>query len=163
MNKDIEGKSIMKLKEGDELVFRNGGIARIERILSKSVEAIHIFSIKLIGTTTITEALFDTNLKCPVDSGFDIMEIYRRKNIFKRSENSENSEILDQKEKEYLNVVIKPFKNRVISIKKVRLVVTEYVEIKLSGETMNLPAFKKGKMYKGMEANKQYTLEELGL
>ena len=30
-------------------------------------------------------------------------------------------------------------------------------------ETFDLPCFKKGTMYKGMEEYKEYTLEELGL
>lgn len=30
-------------------------------------------------------------------------------------------------------------------------------------ECINLPFFRKDEMYKGMEANKEYTLEELGL
>ena len=73
--------------------------------------------------------------------------------------------ILDEKEKEYLSAVIKPFRNDVEYIEK-RIFSTgaEYIRICLTeDETVNFPNFKRGTMYKGMEANKCYTLEELGL
>nr|DAN10556.1 MAG TPA: hypothetical protein [Caudoviricetes sp.] len=73
--------------------------------------------------------------------------------------------ILDEKEKEYLSAVIKPFRNDVEYIEK-RIFSTgaEYIRICLTeDETVNFPNFKRGIMYKGMEANKAYTLKELGL
>lgn len=78
--------------------------------------------------------------------------------------------ILDDIEKEYLSGIIKPFRNRVKYITKFRGVFdNEFIEI---GHVMDneaelyyieLPLFKKGTMYKGMEVGKKYTLEELGL
>lgn len=73
--------------------------------------------------------------------------------------------ILDEKEKEYLSAVIKPFRNDVEYIEK-RIFSTgaEYIRICLTeDETVNFPNFKRGTMYKGMEVDKVYTLEELGL
>lgn len=73
--------------------------------------------------------------------------------------------ILNEKEKEYLSAVIKPFRNDVEYIEK-RIFSTgaEYIRICLTeDETVNFPNFKKGTMYKGMEANKAYTVEELEL
>lgn len=78
--------------------------------------------------------------------------------------------VLDNVEKEYLSAVIKPYKNKVIGILKIndvyesnfqyiRIMVKIHVEI----ENINLPWFEKNTMYKGMKANKKYTLEELGL
>ncbi len=78
--------------------------------------------------------------------------------------------ILDEVEREYLSAVIKPYKNKVIGILKIndvyesnfqyiRIMVKIHVEI----ENINLPWFEKNTMYKGMKANKKYTLEELGL
>lgn len=73
-------------------------------------------------------------------------------------------EILDDVEKEYLLNVIKPFRNKVIYIAKRSFCSDEsYITIKLNNELINLPFFKKGTMYKGMEAEKIYTLKELGL
>ena len=81
--------------------------------------------------------------------------------------------ILTEKEKEYLSAVIKPFRDRKVVIKKYEYPQNEHkneciqisVEFydKTGGETVSLPIFKKGTMYKGLESNKCYTLEELGL
>ena len=78
--------------------------------------------------------------------------------------------ILDDIEKKYLGNIIKPFRNRVIDITKYYNVLGEHIDICLKhhsgvdyGETLVLPFFKKGTMYKGMELDKGYTLEELGL
>ena len=70
--------------------------------------------------------------------------------------------ILDDVEKEYLSNVIKPFRDRVSSISKDGPL--EYITISLDGDDFAfLPNFEEGKMYKGMETNRRYTLEELGL
>ena len=78
--------------------------------------------------------------------------------------------ILDDVEKEYLSAVIKPFRNRVISIRKYRFNQDEYIGmyIKYYAETdknemITLPVFKEGTIYKGMKLNREYLLEELGL
>ena len=70
--------------------------------------------------------------------------------------------ILDDKEKEYLSNVIKPFRDRVSSISKDGSL--EYITISLDSDDFAiLPNFEEGTMYKGMEINRRYTLEELGL
>ena len=82
--------------------------------------------------------------------------------------------VLNEKEKEYLSAVIKPFRDRVIYIKKIDVHLgcnkyDEYILGELSNkdddvvDTFALPYFPKGSMYKGMETNKKYTLKELGL
>lgn len=73
--------------------------------------------------------------------------------------------ILDEKEKEYLSAVIKPFRKKVKYIEKRFWTPNlEYLSIRLkNNEFFEFPNFKKGKMYKGMEHDKYYTLEELGL
>ena len=71
-------------------------------------------------------------------------------------------EILDEKEKEYLSAVIRPFKDRIEFIAK-RKMFDDYICIGLNDEAISLPYFKKGTMYKGMELYKEYTLKELGL
>ena len=84
----------------------------------------------------------------------------------------EVKEVLDKKEREYLSKIIEPFKNRVKRIEKVKAVYcnSEFINIVLyssvtydNEENIPLPYFKKGKMYKGMELYKEYTLKELGL
>lgn len=75
--------------------------------------------------------------------------------------------ILTDKEKAYLSAVIKPFREDIEYIEKFKsnYVGKEYIYMMIEGNDDNceLPAFEKGTMYKGMEANKAYTLEELGL
>lgn len=76
-----------------------------------------------------------------------------------------DSKILDDVEKVYLSAVIKPFKKDIKYIEKWFWVSSsEYIRICFqNNETLSFPKFKKGTMYKGMELNKRYTLEELGL
>lgn len=79
--------------------------------------------------------------------------------------------ILDDKEKEYLSSVIKPFRNNVISITKLdsedineyEYVCIEIKEVCVDRYYINLPYFKKGTMYKGMEVDKEYSVGDLEL
>ena len=73
--------------------------------------------------------------------------------------------ILDEKERKYLSGVIRPFRDRIKFIKKLNehYIGDEYILIKTDSNSTPLPYFKKDTTYKGMELNKEYTLEELGL
>lgn len=70
--------------------------------------------------------------------------------------------ILEEKEKEYLAAVIKPFRERIECVKKI-VHKREFLKIFLEEESIAFPYFEKGTMYKGMEEGRGYTLEELGL
>lgn len=71
--------------------------------------------------------------------------------------------ILTEKEKAYLSAVIKPFREEVEYVYKIYSEIgkREYLEISLENGVVSFPYFEKGTMYKGMEANRKYTLEEL--
>ena len=73
--------------------------------------------------------------------------------------------ILDDIEKNYLSNIIKPFIDRIDYITKVNLSNgKEYIFIKMKNyEKISLPFFTAGTMYKGMQSDKEYTLDELGL
>ena len=77
--------------------------------------------------------------------------------------------VLDEVEKAYLSAVIKPYKNRVISITKVKdaYETKRFIRIVIKGndgrEEICLPWFKGNTMYNGMKVDKQCTLQELGL
>ena len=83
--------------------------------------------------------------------------------------------ILDDIEKKYLGNIIKPFRNKVIGITKYDYSTNgEYIHIKLKRtispvdyfvplECIDLPVFKRGIMYKGMELDREYSLKELEL
>lgn len=80
--------------------------------------------------------------------------------VFDRKE-----EVLDAAEKRYLAGVIRPFRDKVKYIYKEQEWSNdrEFINIILKEDTLDLPYFKKGTMYKGMELGRNYTLEELGL
>ena len=74
--------------------------------------------------------------------------------------------VLTDEEKEYLSYVIKPFREDVLKISKFKSKVLKNKEV-IGFETPNgfmiFPPFEKDKMYKNMELNKAYTLDDLGL
>lgn len=79
-------------------------------------------------------------------------------------------EILDKEEKEWLENFLRPFKDRVVYIKKGKRNSSEFILIVIRNYFTDeidyaicLPYFKRGTMYKCMELDKKYTLEELGL
>lgn len=74
-----------------------------------------------------------------------------------------DSKILTDKETAYLSSVIKPFRKEVETIEKASFEEDEQLQISDGDTVMAFPCFEKGTMYKGMEAYKEYTLEELGL
>lgn len=76
------------------------------------------------------------------------------------------AQILDDDEREYLSSVIKPFRKNINYISKQENFdsTMEFIHIDLSdGDVADFPNFKAGTMYRGMEVDKYYTLQELGL
>lgn len=76
-------------------------------------------------------------------------------------------QILTDKEKAYLSAVIKPFRKEVKCISKIYYDIVShitYIRIDmLNRDFISFPLFEREKMYTGMECDKEYTLEELGL
>ena len=115
--------------------------------------------ITLIDNKVVSQSGWSSGL-CIEDFSADCWEEYKEP-------------VLDEKEKEYLSAVIKPFRDRVIYIKKIDMYLgcnkdAEYIFGELDNENnvvdaFSLPYFPEGTMYKGMETDKKYTLEELGL
>lgn len=134
------------LKDGDIVTYRNGEKKTVVRTEKNN--------------TLYVEKASKSN------NEFDIVKIERPvgyETLFEKEE-----EILDNTEKRYLGNFIRPFK--VVNIKKASTGIAdgyEFIRIAISGdlgiESIALPYFKLGTMYKGMEAHKEYTLEELGL
>ncbi len=73
--------------------------------------------------------------------------------------------ILDDKERKYLSNVIRPFRDRVLCIKKEKNYYYDKQQIKiyLTDTNIPLPLFENNTMYKGMKLYMEYSLEELGL
>lgn len=77
-------------------------------------------------------------------------------------------QVLDEKEREYLSNVIKPFRKNVLYISKIETQYKDdvcFISIWLKGnDRFNLPYFNtKSGMYAGMQPFIKYSLEELGL
>ena len=76
-------------------------------------------------------------------------------------------EILDDVEKRYLRNIVRPFYDKVISVRKNYYYSgndEEYIVIDMCDDSaILLPNFKKGSMYAGMKREKDYSLEELGI
>ena len=74
--------------------------------------------------------------------------------------------VLDDVEKEYLSAVIKPFRKMIAYIVKAQDFDDGKQCIRIilqNGDGMHFPYLDDDAMYKGMEVNKEYSLEELGL
>lgn len=108
------------------------------------------------------------------DNNFGLFadDVYNKKRIVKIERVKEYEtiyeapkEILDKEEKEWLEHFLRPFRNKISWIAKYESYSNnEYIAIKAKGEKyFELPDFRKDTMYKDMELNKEYTLEELGL
>lgn len=87
------------------------------------------------------------------------------------------TQILDDKEKKYLESVLRPFKNKIKYIRKEDMESDTYTYIKddrlykkeqriwveFIDDWLYFPNFNYNTMYKGMKVGKEYTLKELGL
>jgi hypothetical protein len=135
-------------KEYNDFYFRNHmkfkGFKSIVKIYRKNVVYLSLDNEYI--TTYSKEML--SEVKRPI----------KYETIYKREE-----PILDDKEKEYLSNVIRPFKDEVNALVKMAILKSHYICIKLEKDCVYLPYFTKCTMYKNMELNTEYTLEELGL
>lgn len=76
----------------------------------------------------------------------------------------ENRSLLDKVEKEYLEYVLRPFKDKITYIKlEYDLGVGVFVRVDFEDDVMNFPTFETGTMYTGLKINEKYTTKELGL
>lgn len=162
MNKlDIKVGDLVKLRDDLKVDRIYGTYIFVENMKFKDFKKVieltedKAFKIEEKKDSELNEYYFYT--KCMIA---EVKRPCKYKTIYKREE-----PILDDKEKEYLSAVIKPYK--VSGIKKRQVDNEEHIYIYVIGkyytDVIILPYFKKGTMYKGMKLNKEYTLEELGL
>lgn len=147
------------LQDGDIVTYRDGRkqIKKGDRFVdSKNIST---FMLLCDYTNDLKDNLGDTE--------YDIVKVERPvkyETVYERTE-EEKKEILDKVEKNYLTNVIKPFKKRFKGISKIESPMfpaeKEFLQIQLNNDEIILPYFEKGTMYKEMELNKRYTLEEL--
>ena len=108
-----------------------------------------------------------------IDKATECLSEYFKKVGADFAEIFKEPEVLDEVEKAYLGNILKPFirKYKTIKVEKYRgyLGRVEWIEILLyededgDDDVIEFPAFEAGTMYKGMEADRVYTVEELGL
>lgn len=135
-----------KFKLGQRVkIIRTGKIGRINNVTSED-----------FGTSGVSNACYKIEYIKENDW-----------NWFTVHDLEEAKEILDAEEKEYLSNIIKPFRDRVTKIEKFensRDRQKEYITIYIKNDfSINLPNLKKNTIYKNMEIDKVYTLEELEL
>lgn len=138
---DKEEKDII-LKKGDVVCFENGDrhIINADRLAKNYMKAVNV-------------------------KYGDIIKIERPVKYETICEAPYKAPILDKEEKEYLENVIRPFRDRVVYIEKtLNYKNMHHISIECKNRDVSyLPSFKKGTMYKEMEVDKEYTLKELGL
>lgn len=80
-------------------------------------------------------------------------------------ENKLQKTLLDKEEKEYLEAVLKPFKDKVDCITKDSSLGGYYINVELcNGDNLPFPDFsEQADMYVNMKPERAYTLKELGL
>ena len=148
------------LQDGDIVTYRDGD-RRV--VIEKETSLRGIKDYMYVELSVYKE---DLN-RIGSDTDKDIVKVERPvkyETVFERKE-----EILDKAEKRYLSNVIRPFRDKVESIQKLETSEKrkEYLFILLNceenEEVITLPYFKANTMYKGMNTNKEYSLEELGL
>ena len=145
----------MKLKKQDLEVndiveLRNGEIRKIKLNGDNTLSVVGSEDYCLLND-------YDDNLYHDKSKKYDIIKIYK---YYKRFD------ILTDEEKSYLKNFIKPFRNKVDFICKNRYnkIDKEYLNIGIKDEvSITLPDFDLNEYYAGMEINKTYSLEELGL
>ena len=125
----------MNLQVGDRVTFR----------YLKIKDKIYITIINILSELTDYERMVKENQ-------IEILKVEEKK------------ELLNEKEREYLSNIIRPFKNIVRGIEKREWGKREYIHFYIIDEVgVSFPYFEPNTMYKGMKLKKEYTLSELGL
>ena len=140
----------MKNKEKYDIRHLTFHVSRYKNGIVKAIDIYHdakrIEKIKILGGACITQSI---------------------NAIGNWLEGEYKPEILTEKERAYLSAVIKPFREDIEYIEKFKsnYVGKEYIYtvMKKDDDYCKLPRFFKGTMYKGMELNKRYTSQDLGL
>ena len=72
--------------------------------------------------------------------------------------------ILDKEERRYLRNIIRPFREKVLCIRKENRLDLSFIRIECKGnEHIDLPFFREGDYYKNMVNQKDYTIQDLRL
>lgn len=124
---------------------------------------------------------FDNNLKYKdySDEIYDIIAVYKpayigdsiraiRRYLETKEEPNwtwkKDEYILDNEERRYLRNIIRPFREKVLYIRKENRLDLSFIRIECTGnEHIDLPFFREGDYYKNMVNQKNYTIQDLKL
>lgn len=159
--KDFEIKvgDLVKLRDDLEDRKSYGYTTYVKNMKFKGFKKIERIFYKSIGEKVTLININNHDYEYTKEMIAEVKRLTKYETIYKREE-----PILDDKEKEYLSSVIRPFRDKVEYIAKRRVSESQYIFIRLkNGEYIALPNFKEDTMYKNMELQKNYILKELGL
>lgn len=153
--KDLKGGDVVTYRNGWKRTFIEGKLINEEGMISKTIDEYNenLENLSFGGPSKEN----DLNI-VKVERPIKYQTVYEYK-----------PEILDEAEKRYLKGVIRPFRDKVKTIKKQQEIRDNeedksFIDISVDDDTdIMLPYFDTDMMYKGMKTNKKYTLEELGL
>lgn len=141
---------------------------------SKAKEVAQLFGLELEEEFLLKGSLHkykftEDGLMCFLNCGTEWIPDDLNKLIAGKCTIIKHKPILTDIEKEYLSNIIRPFRDSVVTIAKCNCYgdCAYFIQIKViqnkRPEYINLPYFEKGRMYRGMKTNKEYTLEKLDL
>lgn len=148
---DLESGYVLETFKGDLLLYGFGRITKLKNGIRDDILESY--------NDTLEHDMFKSRNIIKIYKDYTLKEVLWERPL----------PILDDIEKEYLSNIIKPFRNRNVKISKHDTPNYSYIKFNLDSiyipykTSFDLPLFEKGTMYKGMETDKQYTLEELGL
>ena len=168
MLEKIDKKQENRFKVGDRAILRREGENAIGFKAGDVVEIVDLSSYEKYGVTIENNRFrgyVDIEDLIPVKrKHFKVLSDDFTGNIKVKNGFIVEKEILDKTEKEYLSMVLKPFRNRVESITKTGLYGgIAFIMVKLNNDYLSFPSFEEKAMYKGMKTFRSYTLEELDL
>lgn len=141
------------LRDGDIVTYRYGD----RRTLIKNTFECHNFR----KSTSVLEHYNEDLTMKDGNKGMDIIKVERPvhyETVFERKE------ILNEVEKRYLRNVIRPFRNNIRYIEREDNGIVSRIKIRFDYHVMLFPVLEKEKkMYEGMQANRSYSIKELGL
>lgn len=160
---DLEVGQFVKLKNGDIYVI---GLFSLSRIFKEKKDKLILIDIRHDGKTfNSMTGYYNDMTYYSGDENLIIVQVANDYNFKDVIWTRDDTPILTDKEREYLSTVIKPFRYRVVWIKKQDYYPDgQYIKIEIKKDVpVAFPLFEENKYYKNMEVDKEYILEELGL
>lgn len=160
---DLEVGQFVKLKNGDIYVI---GLFSLSRVFKEKKDKLILIDIRHDGKIfNSMTGYYNDMTHYSGDGNLIIVQVANDYNFKDVIWTRGDTPILTDKEREYLSTVIKPFRNRVVWIKKQDYYpYGQYIKIEIKKDVpVAFPLFEENKYYKNMEVDKKYTLEELGL